>query len=187
MYMQASDPDGAGGALLVALTIAALCVLGLTGCGSDSTGLEVSGTIQGPYETLSPPEGRCAGDQSTPPITVESEGWSGTMSPKGEIEMSATFCAGDPTSLPTAVQGGRFTITTSDGDEIRGTMSGHQTVPFNPETGIAEIAFDLKVTGGTGQFKDASGLLVMPAFTGNGIEGKLLPSDFEGTVLVPGS
>lgn len=42
-------------------------------------------------------------------------------------------------------------------------MSGWQTRPFDPNTGLAAIS---------------------PELTGNGVESRLLPSDFEGTVVV---
>lgn len=172
----------------LSLLAVTLLVLPLAACDDGPTEPEtrvfqIQGTVSGPYTVTPPPEGRCAGDASTPPITVISEEWTGTMTPGGSISMSANFCAGDPTTLPTEVGDGDFVIATSEGDSIRGTMSGWQSKPFDPNTGLAAIAFDLKVTGGSGMFQGASGLLSMPEFTGNGVESRLLPSDFEGTVV----
>jgi len=86
------------------------------------------------------------------------------------------------------VTDGEFTITAANGDQISGIYEGTSEPP-DPETDIAIGHANFVVTGGTGRFKDVSGIIQAAVFivVGPSEIGAVWPITYvlEGTVDLP--
>lgn len=161
---------------------AAVALMGLFGAlpsSANAAAIEFAGT-QSYVNILNPPAtGRCAPDfAATVNIEPGRLSSSGTSN-LGNFASTQSHCI--VSAPPTSIEEGIFSFAFEAGDVLTGTYSGAITATDTAD--LFDLVEEFLVTGGTGRFLNASGMLTLAGSFVRGInpEGPGFVTDFNGT------
>ena len=155
----------------IAFALAALAVLGLAGPAAAGEEVPFKGVLEGTYTRTG----------AFPNFHVELSG-SGQATHLGEftLDMPHDLNLLAPPPLPTAT--GVFQFTAADGDTVYGTFTGRGG-PSDLPGFILRVVETMTITGGTGRFDGASGVVSSVRY----LDGSNFIGAFEGTISSPGA
>ena len=161
---------------------AAVALMGLFGAlpsSANAAAIEFAGT-QSYVNILNPPAtGRCAPDfAATVNIEPGRLSSSGTSN-LGNFASTQSHCI--VSAPPTSIEEGIFSFAFEAGDVLTGTYSGAITATDTAD--LFDLVEEFLVTGGTGRFLNASGMLTVTGsfLRGPNPEGPGFVTDFDGT------
>ena len=127
-------------------------------------GVPIAGTFAVSYMRPAAPSavtGPYCASGGTP---IEAQGI-GSVSRLGPLFLTVKKCLTFPVAFPAGVYTGTFKMTAGNGDTMEGTYEGTQNFSLRDENGYGPFQGTLTVTGGTGRFSHASGVLSFTAVT----------------------
>jgi hypothetical protein len=124
---------------------------------ADDDGLPAQGTFALTYMFPSAVD-YCASGGT--PIEVQGIGHVSRM---GSLFLTVKKCLTFPVGFPAGTYTGTFKMTAGDGDTLKGKYAATQDFSMSDSNGFGPAQGTLTVTGGTGRFSNASGVLSFTA------------------------
>lgn len=141
----------------------------------DDHGVPIKGTFAVSYMRPAAPSavtGPYCDSGGTP---IEAQGI-GSVSRLGPLLLTVKKCLTFPVSFPAGTYTGTFKLTAGNGDTLDGKYAGTQDFSLVDENGFGPFQGTLTVTGGTGSFSHARGVLSFTAVVGPFSVGVTVPT-----------